>query len=557
MIETNSKKNIDWFVKFNSSSTHNNFTRNPVAYFCAEFALIDDMPTYAGGLGILAGDYILEAADRDFPIIGIGLYYKKGQNSNNPEGEQDATKFGLQLVIDKDTNNKLLIPVPIGEKDVYAQVWKWQSKNNCVYFLDTNVSENEELDSQITEHLYVENREIRLKQELLLGIGGVKLLRKLDILPSVYHLNEGHSAFLIMELLGEQLHKGLSFYEALNKIKENVVFTNHTLVLEGQEMFTFEALTHNTKKLCSDLNIDIQNIIQKGKSKTEDGLFSMTTFALNGSRITNAVSEIHGVKARELWNKFPIIHITNGIYIPRWDKIKSDNILKEHQKNEEELLGLIRKTRGDDWKKEALLIGWSRRFAPYKRPLALLEDIAKLKKIFEQNKGKVHVVYSAPLDESDAERNEILNKLSKLIETDFKDYVTFIPHYKIDIAKKLVAGCDIWLNTPIVGREACGTSGMKAALNGTLLASTDDGWIPEIPLNNFGWIIKDNDITSDLLNIIEGKIIPNYNELLEKGRESNWANNMTKSRNIVLDKFSTTRMLQDYIEKLYVITNYK
>jgi starch phosphorylase len=510
--------------------------KNPVAYFCAEFAVIEKMPSYAGGLGVLAGDYVLAAAEENFPLIGIGLYYQKGQNGQSQPGQSVGSEFGLKLLRKGFWRKKVLVTIPIGNRDVFAQVWQWRRKNNSVYFLDTNVPENQVTDRQITEQLYAEDREIRLRQELVLGIGGVRLLRKLKIEPALYHLNEGHSAFLCLEVTD----------------REKIVFTNHTLVWEGQEMFAFDSLRRNTEKLCADLNLKIEEVIKKGKSKPEETLFSMTIFALNSARLTNAVSKIHGEKAREIWPGYPIIHITNGIFLPRWDKNGSGNLLSDHQKNEEVLLKLIRATHGDDWKKEALLIGWSRRFVPYKRPTALLEDVKKLKEILEYFKNKIHIVYSAPLGEDDVAKNEFLRKINDLMAGELKGYITFIPHYNLKIAEKMVAGCDLWLNTPVVGREACGTSGMKAALNGTLLVSTNDGWINEIQLDDFGWLISDQNITADLLNVLQKKIMPTYEEFLKKKSQSQWAINMKRSREIIITQFSATRMLKEYIEKLYL-----
>jgi HAD superfamily hydrolase (TIGR01484 family) len=300
-----------------------------------------------------------------------------------------------------------------------------------------------------------------------------------------------------------------------------------------------------TKNLCAELKLNISEVIEKGKSKPADTLFSMTTLALNSASLTNAVSKIHGEKARELWPNYPIIHITNGIYIPRWDRTGHSNIVKSHKINEVELLKLIRKVHGDKWKKEGLLIGWSRRFVPYKRPLALLDDVAKLKQLAEHFKGKIHIVYSAPLGEEDADKNEFLKKIYELMNGELKGLITFIPNYRIEVAETLVAGCDVWLNTPIVGREACGTSGMKAALNGTLNLSTNDGWIAEVPLNDFGWIVDDNNLTDSLLNILENKVLPEYEKF------DNWPKFMQKSRELILSQFSTKRMLAEYIKKLY------
>lgn len=514
-----------------------------IAYFCAEFALVNDMPSYAGGLGILAGDYMLEAADQKFPITGVSLYYQRGQNSKK-DTDISPKKFGLRLVKINWREN-LIVAIPIENRIVFAQVWQWRKKKNSVYFLDTNIQENSEQDRLITEQLYAEDRDVRLKQELVLGIGGVRLLEKLNISPDLYHLNEGHSAFLCLELIGEEIQEGLSFEQAAELVKKKIVFTNHTLVLEGQELFAFEALTRVTEKLCKDLCINISDFIKKGLSKETDTLFSMTTLALNMASLTNAVSKIHGEKARELWPDWPIIHITNGIYIPRWDKINGGNIVRKHRKNEEKLLKLIKDVHGDKWNQEALLVGWSRRFVPYKRPLALLEDVDKLKKIAEHFKGKIHIVYSAPLSENDVNRNEFLDKLYTLMNGELKGIITFIPNYGIEVAQTLVAGCDVWLNTPIVGREACGTSGMKAALNGTITLSTNDGWIAEIPANHFGWIADSEKITESLLEILEKSILPQYEYV------TTWKVFMKNSRELILNNFSTKRMLSEYIKKLY------
>jgi starch phosphorylase len=523
--------------------------KNLIAYFCAEFALINDMPSYAGGLGILAGDFMLECADENFPIVGVSLYYQKGQNNKMDPGllrsarNDRGKKYGLKLV-KKNFAKKLIVEIPIENKVVFAQVWQWRKNNTSVYFLDTNIKENSEQDRLITEQLYVEDRDLRLKQELVLGIGGTRLLRQLKLSPSLYHLNEGHSAFLCLELIAEEIKNGLTFTQAIEIAKQKIVFTNHTLVLEGQEMFAFDTLTKMTAKLCADLNLDISEIIKLGLNQATDTLFSMTTLALNLSSLTNAVSKIHGEKARELWPNYPIIHITNGIYIPRWDKVKNKNIFRIHKKNEEKLLREIKKIHGDNWNEEALLVGWSRRFVPYKQPLALLEDIDKLKEIANRFKNKIHIVYSAPLDEKDAEKNEFLKKIYELMNGELKGLITFIPNYRIEVAEMLVAGCDVWLNTPIVGREACGTSGMKAALNGTLNLSTNDGWIAEIPLNNFGWTIDDKNITDNLLKTLEEKVLPAY------GKDA-WKMAMRKSRELILKDFSAKRMLREYNEKLY------
>jgi len=513
-----------------------------IAYFCAEFALLNSTALYAGGLGVLARDYILQAADDNFPIIGIGLCYKMGQNSKHTAQKMSGSKLGLKLV-KRNWIKKLLIEIPIENRIIFAQVWQWKYKNNSVYFLDTDVNENNTEDKLITEQLYAENRDTRLKQELILGIGGVRLIKSLGLSPNIYHLNEGHSAFLFLEVMD----------------KEKIVFTNHTLVPEGQEIYTTDALTKNTKKLCSELNIDIKEIIKMGQSETYNNLFSMTKFALNTAILTNTVSKIHGEKARELWPEFPIIHITNGIYLPFWDKIKNRDILKAHKDAKNKLLNLIEKNNLNNFKinKKTLLIGWSRRFASYKRPLMIIEDLVKSKQLLNDLKEKIHIIYSAPLNIEDINKNDFLRNFFDLVNGELKGLVTFIPNYSTEIAETMVAGCDVWLNNPIVGYEACGTSGMKAALNGTLNLSTNDGWVNEIPLNDFGWVINDipskiaENVTTDSLDILKTKVLPEHENFIRDEEKSNWAIYMKKSRQLILTKFSTKRMLNEYIEKLY------
>lgn len=513
-----------------------------VAYFCAEFALESDMPTYAGGLGVLAGDYILEAADSHFPITGVSLLYKKGQNNNIKNSRHGYSKLKL---VRQGFFKKLLIKIPVDSREISAQVWRWQKKDVSVYFLDTDVRGNSPEDRAITRELYVEDRDKRLQQELILGLGGAILLETLKITPDIYHLNEGHSAFLSLYLLSKEISAGKSWDDAIKQIKKKIVFTNHTLVLEGQEVFAKDALHRFAGKFCESVKVDFEKFYPLGISSPTDTLFSMTTLALNSAGLTNAVSKIHGEKAREIWSNWPIIHITNGIYLPRWDKVGSKDVVKMHEKNEDLLLKEIRKVRGKNWDKNSLLLGWSRRFVPYKRPLALLEDIQKLKHVADFFNGKIHIVYSAPLGEDALAHNDFLKKLYGLIDGEFSDLITFLPNYRTDLAEKLVAGCDVWLNTPIVGREACGTSGMKAALNGSLALSTNDGWIGEVDLSDKGWLVDDSNITDSLLDTLEKKILPEYIKF------DKWPAMMRSSRRMILEQFSTKRMLKEYIEKLY------
>lgn len=555
------KKNLEWFEKFKQSQEYEGFSKEPVAYFCAEFALENDMPTYLGGLGVLSGDYIKEAADRKFPIIGIGLFYSESHlknqqqfNESNESKESYLRKNGLSLTLDG-KGKRILVSLFIQDRIVRAQAWKWNRGGAAVYLLDTNISENEQNDRQITSRLYIPDKETRLKQEMLLGIGGSRLIRALGIHPCVYHLNEGHSAFLALELAKfEMERRNVGFDKACSFASQHIAFTNHTLVQAGNEIFSKDLVSAMMYKYAEELRAPISEILSLG-SIQDSSLFSMTTLSLKFARKINGVSALHSRKAGEIFSPYKTENVTNGIYVKGWDLLKTDDkneIWVKHQENKKALLSVIKEKTGESWDENILLIGWARRFVPYKRPLSLLENIPELKKIAEAKGREIKIVFAGPASEGDKEGNELLKEARRIIADDLKGVAVYLPNYNLELAKLLTSGCDVWINTPVVGSEACGTSGMKAGLNGVLPLTTKDGWVDEVDLNNIGWILDDVSINNNILNILDKNVVPMYYDHLENPNDSEWLTRMKNARSLIQDQFSMSRALRQYIENIYL-----
>lgn len=555
------KEKINWFNIQQSKTQFQRFQKHPIAYFCAEYALEQAIPTYAGGLGILAGDVVREAADQKLPFVSVGLYYHEGRVRDSEEITKIHVRtipenVGFTPVLNK-KGERLNISVLIQDHDVVAQAWEFKQGKNSVYMLDTDVEKNTIVDRRITDYLYVGDKKIRLKQEIILGIGGLRLLEALNIHPSVYHLNEGHSAMLIFELIRHEMkEKKLNFDEAKQFAKKYVVFTNHTLVTAGYEVYSNDLVSLLLSKYAQQINVPISELIKLG-SVQESSTFSMTMLLLRTARIISAVSKLHAKKALEIWPDHPMIGITNGVHTKTWDRIGTDvsepgTFWPHHQKRKMELLAYIKDKLGVQWGRDELLIGWVRRFVAYKRPLAAFDNVERFKKIAQNSDRPVRLVIGGKPHIDDSDGLAILNKLKSLIEGELAGSVIYMPKYSMDIAKILESGCDVWLNTPIVGFEACGTSGMKAAMNGVLPFSTKDGWVDEIELSKVGWRIDNDNITKSILDILEYDIAPMYYDRDSSGIPKLWEEYMRNARTMAMDRFCTTRMLREYIEKLYL-----
>lgn len=555
---------VAWFQEFQKGPQYAELKARPIAYFCAEFALDAHIPTYSGGLGILAGDVVREAADRQLPMVAIGLYYNQGYicklhetGGHFVEVCQDIppTSVGLEPVVDA-TGARVIVKVPLGEREIAVQAWVYHVGSVPVYLLDANVAENESNDQHITDRLYVGDKEVRLKQEIVLGIGGLRLLETLQVHPSLYHLNEGHSAFLTVELIRHEMHeRGVGFQEALQFVRRRVVFTNHTLVPAGNDVFDNDLVSLMLSRYCQNLGIPVGDLIALGLVH-QSSTFSMTMLSLRMAGVANGVSKSHAAKAKEIWTDHPLIGITNGVHVPTWDAIGADvsaegAFWKVHQERKTKLLERIEAESGRTWDAGALLVGWARRITAYKRPLAILEEVEHIKAIASVADRPVHVVIAGQPHPSDANGMDMLRHIREVTEQQLPEVAVYLPSYDIQLAKLLVAGCDVWLNTPVVGFEASGTSGMKAALNGTLPCSTRDGWVAEVELYGIGWPLDSDHVTISALGVLEHEIVPMYYTRDAQGVPALWERHMRNARAMVRDRFSATRLLREYVQLLY------
>jgi starch phosphorylase len=532
-----------------------------VAYFSMEYGLDASMKTYAGGLGILAGDYIKGARDYNYPLVGIGIKWKQGYTDQmiGEDGRPYDTYHNYEYDFLKDTGVK--VTVKIRQRDVVCKVWEVDKFGNApLYLLDTDLPENE--DKWITGQLYGWFKEERLAQEMVLGIGGIRALRALGIDIDVYHFNEGHAVFAGFELIKEKMDKGMPFKAALEESKKEIVFTTHTPIVEGNESHYLDALMY----MGANNGLTLEQLIEIGGCP-----FNMTVAALRISRISNAVAQLHCRTANKMWehidNRSEIIGITNAIHIPTWvdpEMIKAaeedGDIWEVHMKNKRNLIQFVKERTGVELDADKLLIGFSRRAAPYKRSNFIFTDESIIRPLLEE--GKVQIVFSGKAHPLDDTGKKIVQDIVDMTKK-YPNSVVFLENYDMTIGKMLTRGSDVWLNNPRRPKEASGTSGMKAAMNGVLNLSTLDGWWPEACEHGVnGWQFGDgfeslddkeldaNDIKG-LYKVLLEEVLPTYYNNCDK-----WIQMMKASILSTKDKFSVKRMLEEYYEKMYgTVTN--
>ena len=530
-----------------------------VAYFCMEYALHSDFKMYAGGLGILAGDYLKGAKDHKFPIVGIGIKWKQGYSDQQitPEGKVIDTYPIYQYPFLKDTG--VTVSVTIRKREVKCKVWLCDKFRNApLYLLDTDVPGNE--DSWISGQLYGWFGEERIAQEMVLGIGGVKALRALKIPVDVYHFNEGHALFAGFELVREKVKSGKSFEAALAASRQQIVFTTHTPVVQGNESHYLDRLMY----MGADNGVfNKQQLKQLGGSP-----FNMTVGALRLSRKSNAVAQLHAVTANKMWEnvkgRAEIVGITNAIHLPTWvdnriiraSKNPTNEIWRLHQENKKQLLRNIYERTGVRLKLDALLIGFSRRAVPYKRSDFIFSDRSKVDNLFKS--GKLQIVFSGKSHPLDDGGKQIVANIVALTKK-YPKSVVFLENYDMNIGSMLVRGADIWLNNPRRPQEASGTSGMKAAMNGVLNLSILDGWWPEACQHGRnGWQIGDGYENKSekkldahdqkaLYKVLLNEVLPTYYD-----DKSQWIDMMKQSVLTTQKAFAVKRMLEEYYEKLYI-----
>lgn len=596
-----------------------------IAYFSMEYGLDASIHLYSGGLGILAGDYLKQASDQNLNLTGIGLLYQYGYF------KQMLTLDGVQICADdenKFTHLPLLpvwnsddtwmkIEIPLCGRNLQAKIWELKVGRISLYLMDTNIPENIDEDKYITDRLYGGDREHRLKQEIVLGIGGIKLLKALNLEPDVYHLNEGHAAFANLErVLALTTEEDLTYFEAKELVRNTSVFTTHTPVPAGHDSFSEDLIRLYIGYYSKSLNLQWDDFMALGRvSKQNQGdSFSMSYLAIKLSSIVNGVSKIHGNVSRamfqEYWSGFdteevPIESITNGVHLSTWATDDFKNLFKKHLGEEFEETQDLEETwnKVDDIPNEEfrslrlthkrrliqhlieylnqeieehphgaqnytdiiptlsenmLIIGFARRFAPYKRALLLFQDLDRLQKIIERSERPILFLFSGKAHPADGEGQRLIKRINEIsLMPAFQGKVLFIENYNMHLAQKLVSGVDVWLNTPARPLEASGTSGMKAVMNGVLNFSVLDGWWAEAFRQDCGWGIAEkatfsNDFQQNQLDALiiystlENKIIPEYFENNQIISDS-WIQKIKNTYKFIVPHFTMQRMLNEYI----------
>jgi glycogen phosphorylase len=609
-----------WFQR-----RHGEALSGPIAYFCAEFGLHESLGIYSGGLGVLAGDHCKAASDMALPFVGVGLLYRHGyfRQTIDADGHQehaypdyDPARLPLLRVID-DEGEPILIPVEFPGRPVQATVWLAQVGRVPLLLMDTDIPENELADRPITHQLYVRGREMRLHQEMVLGIGGVRLLRKLGIEPAAWHLNEGHSAFMLVERARELTAAGQDQEAALEQVRRDAVFTIHTPVSAGNERFDVGLVRLLATPVVDGSGLDLERIIELGRGTDGDhGSFDMTAFSLRLTRGANAVSQLHAATANSTWQGTPrsaIEGITNGIHAPTWlgrpmgelfaslgadldalsdetpqarfwerlDAIPEADLWKAHKRQKRELAVFARGRLLRQFARhgaspvvlesvervldpEVLTIGFARRFATYKRAALLFSDEERLARLLWDEHRPVQVIFAGKAHPADRPGQRVIRDIFERTQAPRLAGRAFIlEDYDMRIARYLVQGVDVWLNNPRRPLEASGTSGMKAAANGIVNVSVLDGWWDEGWTGTNGWAIggrepspdeeaQDAADADDLYRILEEEIVPRWYERDEAGLPQAWIELMKASIASTIWRFSTTRMLEEYVERLYL-----
>jgi starch phosphorylase len=601
-----------------------------VAYFTAECGLADCLPIYSGGLGILSGDHLKSASDLNLPIIGVSLAYQKGYF------RQYLTQDGWQMetyplnqfntmpmeVVRGGDGSVVKIEVRLRDEKVNVQAWKVDIGRTCLYLLDTNLPENQEWARSITSELYGGDHEMRIQQEIILGIGGVRLLNAIGVRPEVYHMNEGHSAFASFERIRElHTNKGMTFNEALELVRMTNVFTTHTPVPAGIDTFDPGLMHPYFDEFARKMGITFEVLMGFGRQDPRDRKehFSMAVLALRLSNWNNAVSRLHGKVSRKMWQRIwpdlleadlPITHITNGVHIPSWisrgmaenldrylgprwiedpdclnvwervNKIPDTEVWRTHERGRERLVAFARVRLRDQLanrghsnrdlefasealNSEVLTIGFARRFAPYKRAHLILRDIPRLEKLLTNPDYPVQLVFAGKAHPQDETGKTLIKELIQITaKENLRRHMVFLEDYDMEIARYMVQGVDVWLNTPRRPMEACGTSGMKAAANGALQVSILDGWWDEGYDRELGWAIGSGETYDDpafqddlesriLYDILEKDVVPLFYERGKDGLPRGWINMMKASLHRLCPVFNTHRMVEEYWNRFY------
>ncbi|HEX7950888.1 MAG TPA: alpha-glucan family phosphorylase [Candidatus Limnocylindrales bacterium] len=604
----------------------------PIAYFCAEYGLHERLGIYSGGLGVLAGDHMKSASDMALPLVGVGLFYRNGffRQTIDADGHQehrypdyDPYRLPLTRVLGRE-GEALSVSVELPGRDVRVDVWAVHVGRVPVLLLDTDTPANDPADRPITHILYVRGREMRLHQELILGVGGVRALRALGLRPAVWHLNEGHSAFLLAERARELVAAGAELDDALVQVSRNSVFTIHTPVSAGNERFDASLVRSIAGPLLDGDGrpgtggVSVERLLEIGRGTDGDlGQFDMTAFSLRLTNGANAVSKLHAETANATWSGTApreIRAITNGVHTPTWlggpirelyekyldadlddldnstaatrwwdrlDRIPAADLWEAHLRQKSELATFARGRLRSQFARhgepprelrelekvldpDVLTIGFARRFATYKRAGMIFTDPERLARLVNNPDRPVQIVFAGKAHPADRPGQAVIQEIfTRSRSHELHDRLFILEDYDMRVARFLVQGVDVWLNNPRRPLEASGTSGMKAARNGIVNVSVLDGWWDEGWTGDNGWAIGSRDTipdeaaqdwadAMDLYRILEDEVVPQYYERDRRGLPQAWLGRMRRSMATTLWSFSTTRMLHEYTERLYL-----
>jgi starch phosphorylase len=610
--------------------THPDRVCQPIAYFSTEFGLHESLPIYAGGLGVLSGDHLKEASDLGLPLVAVGFLYTQGyfRQRLNDDGWQEALYTPLAFadlpvypVFDRQ-GAPLMITVDLPGRAVNARLWRIQVGRVPLFLIDSDVEANQVPDRSLTARLYTSELEMRISQEILLGVGGVRALRALGYNPAAWHMNEGHSAFLVLERIRELVAAGKPFAEALQRVRASSLFTTHTPVPAGNDEFPLWLMDKYFSSFWPQLGLDREGFIDIARRKEPWGeTFSMPVLAIRASERVNGVSELHGQVARKMWSSLwpklpieqvPITHITNGIHTGSWlarrmwllfdryldedwydhldepetweaiERIPDEELWAVRRHLKRKLVAYMRERARLQWLEArvhpvqtiasgvlldpyALTIGVARRFATYKRSNLILHDAERLMELLNRPGMPVQVIFSGKAHPADEPGKLLIQQVYRQVKrAEAGGRLVFLEDYDINLARYLVQGVDLWLNTPRRPNEASGTSGQKAAINGTLNFSCLDGWWREGYNGHNGWAIGDEREYSDpaaqdaadaesLYRQLEDEIIPLY--YLERSADrlpGEWLGRVKESIRTLAPRFSTRRMVREYVETMYV-----
>jgi starch phosphorylase len=617
-----------WFA-----TRYSSLLPGPIAYFSAEYAIHNSLPIYAGGLGILAGDLCKEACDVGLPLVAVGFMYPQGYFHQHIAADGRQVEIYTQLDFDETPVNLVLSPkgsrlvaqIQLADKTLHVAVWLVRLGSVNLYLLDTNVDENTPEDRQLSARLYTADREQRIQQEIVLGVGGVRVLRALGIKPSVWHANEGHTAFMMLERISEEVQeRNIPFAQALEKVKATSVFTTHTPVAAGHDVFPPELVEKYFQDQWRSLGIDQQTFLRLGQSAgwASQG-FNMTVLALKTSSWRNAVSRVHGAVSRKMWHilwpdvperEVPFQYVTNGIHGPTWlapemarlfgkylgqdlhdlverqddpslwehvSEIPDEEFWSAHQTLKQKLMGVVHERAQERWADgdaaadqilamgsllhpEVLTIAFVRRFTEYKRPALIFYDVERLKRIVCHPLRPVQIIFAGKSHPADFASKNLLREVYTMVkDRDFRGRVAFVEDYDMHMAHYLVQGADVWLNNPRRLQEACGTSGMKASINGVIHLSVPDGWWHEGYNGVNGWAIGTDSVAGDpreedradaeaLYSLLEKEIVPLYYDTDRRGVPHGWIRVAKEAIRSIASAFCARRMVKEYIERLYI-----